>query len=204
MRPTPSNRAAREKLHSFGGAAVGEGQLGDPDTFRAFFGVFELNASSVCGTVNLVIGRTGERTNREMTSKLERLRATATRIREVAAERAERAKGQLEVIVGAGATGYVRGRYSTTPEKLRVGEIDLEVPIGLVGLAADHFKLLGRASDDAGNVATGILASYVSMRLFEMGERHAAESTAGVGALGQGTPWQGMPHSQQQQAVGGE
>jgi hypothetical protein len=102
------------------------------------------------------------------------LAARANRAKEMAARQAAHVKQVAEIVGGAAAIGFIRGKYEADGSQLAAG-------LALTGAAL--FEVFGKWDEDALNVGGGILAHYAGQVFRNYGKAGSFSAVAG-GATG--------------------
>lgn len=111
--------------------------------------------------------------------------ARANRAKEMAARQAAHVKQVAEIVGGAAAIGFLRGKYEADGSQFVVPgtQIDIELAAGLALTGAALFEVFGKWDDDALNVGGGILAHYAGQVFRNYGKTSTFAAVAG-GATG--------------------
>lgn len=90
------------------------------------------------------------------------MHARAQRAKEAIERQADNMKKVGEIVGGAAAIGFVRGKYEKDGSKFVIPgtTIDGQLAIGVAAVGAALFNVAGKYDDDLLNVGSGILAGY--------------------------------------------
>ena len=115
--------------------------------------------------------------------------ARANRARELVAKQAHTMKKVGEIVGGAAAMGFVRGKYEKDGSQFVIPgtTIDGQLALGVAAVGAAMFNVAGKYDEDLLNIGCGVLAGYAQDVFRSYGKTDTMAMVAGRPMVGAGS-----------------
>jgi hypothetical protein len=112
--------------------------------------------------------------------------ARANRAREAVAKQAHNMKKAGEIVGGAAAIAFVRGKYEKDGSSFVIPgtTIDGQLALGIAAVAGSLFNVAGKYDEDLLNVGCGVLAGYAQDVFRQYGKTDSIAMVAGRPMIG--------------------